>query len=189
MITISPDNKTDREIGASWASGGTLLGKVFIPLTRYLRARQGLSVIKGTESHLDMGCGDCYFLLNSPCKKRIGLDMRFGDDLNKGGLDFPDDSFDNVSMIAVIEHLEEPKRIVKEIARILKPGGHFIVTTPLEKGEWIMKLLKKDISEIHEEYYGPSEMRSLVEGSLELKVFRKFLFGFNQLFVMEKPAK
>ena len=130
MITISSDNSTDREIGKSWASGGTSLGKIFIPLTRYLRARQGLSAVKGTDSHLDMGCGDCYFLLHSPCAKRIGLDMRFDDDLNKGGLDFPDASFDNVSMIAVIEHLEEPKRIIKEVARVLKPGGRFIVTTP-----------------------------------------------------------
>ncbi len=187
MIEIYPDNKTSREIGASWASGGTPLGRLLIPLTRYLRARQGLSAVRGTESHLDMGCGDCYFLLHSPCKRRAGLDMRFGDDLNKGGLDFPDASFDNVSMIAVIEHLEEPGRILDEIVRVLKPGGRFIVTTPLEKGEWIMRLLKKDISEIHEEYYGPEEMGALIEGSLKMVLFRKFLFGFNQLFVMEKP--
>ena len=189
MIEIFPDNKTSRDIGESWARGGTPLGRLLIPLTRHLRARQGLSAIKGTDSHLDMGCGDCYFILHSPCKKRVGLDIRFDDDLNKGGLDFPDGSFDNVSMIAVIEHLEEPKRIVEEVARVLKPGGRFIVTTPLEKGEWIMRLLKKDISEIHEDYYGPEEMSALIEGKLKMVLFKKFLFGFNQLFVMEKADK
>ncbi len=163
-----------------------MLGRLLIPLTRHHRAKEGLRGIKGTDSHLDMGCGDCYFLLHSPCKKRFGLDMRFGDDLNKGGLDFPDASFDNASMIAVIEHLEEPKRIIKEVARVLKPGGRFIVTTPLEKGEWIMRLLKQDISEIHEEYYGPEEMEALIEGTFEMVLFKKFHFGYNQLFVMEK---
>lgn len=189
MIEIYPDNKTSREIGRSWASGGTPLGRLVIPLTRYLRSRQGLSAIKGTDSHLDLGCGDCYFLLNSPCKRRVGLDMRFGDDLNKGRLDFPDASFDNVSMIAVIEHLEDARRVIEEVARVLRPGGRFIVTTPLEKGEWIMRLLKKDISEIHEEYFGPKEMGALIEGKLKMVLFRKFLFGFNQLFVMEKLSE
>lgn len=45
-------------------------------------------------------------------------------------LDLPDASVDCVVMQEVIEHLEGAALAVKEINRVLKPGGAFIVTTP-----------------------------------------------------------
>jgi SAM-dependent methyltransferase len=38
--------------------------------------------------------------------------------------------FDVVMMYHVIEHLEDPIAYIKEVKRILKSGGHFIVATP-----------------------------------------------------------
>lgn len=43
---------------------------------------------------------------------------------------FPNDSFDVIVLLHVIEHLEDPKAELQEIYRVLKPGGRFIVETP-----------------------------------------------------------
>ena len=41
-------------------------------------------------------------------------------------LPYPDSSFDLVYSWGVIHHSEDPARIIKEIHRVLKPGGRFI---------------------------------------------------------------
>lgn len=46
---------------------------------------------------------------------------------------FPDCSFDFVFADNVLEHLEGPGDVLKEIVRVLKPGGAFIAKTP---GKW-----------------------------------------------------
>ena len=45
-------------------------------------------------------------------------------------LDFPDRSFDCVISFQVIEHIKQDVDLVREVKRVLKPGGKFIVTTP-----------------------------------------------------------
>jgi 2-polyprenyl-3-methyl-5-hydroxy-6-metoxy-1,4-benzoquinol methylase len=50
-------------------------------------------------------------------------------DLNRA-LQFKDNQFDMVSCIEVIEHLENPRRVVRELFRVLKPGGWCVLTTP-----------------------------------------------------------
>lgn len=45
-------------------------------------------------------------------------------------LPFDDDSFDYVVSFQVIEHIRKDREFVKEVYRILKPGGRFIVSTP-----------------------------------------------------------
>ena len=45
-------------------------------------------------------------------------------------MDFADESFDTVLCIHVLEHVFEPLRMVKEIQRVLKRGGHAIFLAP-----------------------------------------------------------
>jgi len=42
----------------------------------------------------------------------------------------PDGSFDAVMCIEVLEHVPYPVEALRELARLLKPGGHLIVTAP-----------------------------------------------------------
>lgn len=47
---------------------------------------------------------------------------------------FPENSFDIVTMIGVIEHLVNPAAVTGAINKILKPGGYLIITTINTKG-------------------------------------------------------
>jgi 2-polyprenyl-3-methyl-5-hydroxy-6-metoxy-1,4-benzoquinol methylase len=50
-------------------------------------------------------------------------------DLNQG-LPYEAGSFPNVLALEIIEHLEAPSRFVREIARVLAPGGTAVISTP-----------------------------------------------------------
>ncbi|MGI9317824.1 MAG: methyltransferase domain-containing protein [bacterium] len=53
----------------------------------------------------------------------------------------PDASVDVVVMLHVIEHLPDPVATLKEINRILKPGGHVVIETP-RYDTFMFKLLR-----------------------------------------------
>jgi 2-polyprenyl-3-methyl-5-hydroxy-6-metoxy-1,4-benzoquinol methylase len=50
-------------------------------------------------------------------------------DLNQG-LPYSDAAFPNVLALEIIEHLEAPSRFVREVARVLAPGGTAVISTP-----------------------------------------------------------
>jgi len=51
-------------------------------------------------------------------------------DLNHCSLPYDDNFFDAVTFTEVIEHLEDHRKILKEINRVLKKDGVLVVTTP-----------------------------------------------------------
>lgn len=68
---------------------------------------------------------------------RIGADVRVGTIEDAG---FEDDDFDLVAMMDVLEHTDEPERMVAEAARVLRPGGVVSVLTP-DAGSIITRLM------------------------------------------------
>lgn len=58
-----------------------------------------------------------------------GIPIDRGVDVMKG-LPYPDASFDVVTLVEVIEHLENHRAALTEVARVLKPGGILVLTTP-----------------------------------------------------------
>lgn len=51
-------------------------------------------------------------------------------DLNRDPLPYSDNAFDVVTCTEVIEHLEHYRETLREIGRVLKPGGICVLTTP-----------------------------------------------------------
>jgi 2-polyprenyl-3-methyl-5-hydroxy-6-metoxy-1,4-benzoquinol methylase len=59
--------------------------------------------------------------------RQKGLDVCTGDLFEQA---FPSDHFDAIYMSHLIEHVYDPFALLKECARILKPGGTLVVVTP-----------------------------------------------------------
>jgi len=87
---------------------------------------------------LDVGCGrrpyeKTYF---AAAKKYVGADYlsdRSRPDVICSALRLPfaDRSFETVVSTEVLEHVPDPLRTLKEMRRVLKPGGHLILSTPM----------------------------------------------------------
>jgi SAM-dependent methyltransferase len=88
---------------------------------------------------LDAGAGECRHAAWFAHTRYLTMDRGIGDegwdysrirvlgDLH--GLPFRNGVFDAVVSIQVLEHLQEPGEGIREMARVLKPGGQLILTT------------------------------------------------------------
>lgn len=106
---------------------------------------------------LDIGCGAVpYFLLQTRFKEKFGIDpctsaLPEGSAITIHSLKIREDTvlpyerdfFDAVTMLGVLEHfsVDEAGSLFKQIFRILKPRGRFILTTPHSGAAWLLKLL------------------------------------------------
>ena len=161
-------------------------------------------------SLLDIGCGNYpFFLINTRFREKHGLDklirgvykIHFENykikfvccDIEKAK-EFPFSSkyFDTVTMLAVIEHigLEQMENIFKEIYRILKPGGRYIITTPAPIAAPLLRLMAriKLVSRIeideHKYAYSYSRIKNLLEKSGFLKDRLRFGYFFLNSWVI-----
>ncbi|MDP3697326.1 MAG: sugar nucleotide-binding protein [Candidatus Taylorbacteria bacterium] len=100
---------------------------------------------------LDFGCGSGYLTarLAEQGYQSFGLDIsseaiQFGrrqgikniDVIDAHKLNFPDNYFNTVLLLDVIEHLEDESWAVREIQRVLAPGGIAVVMVPAFKFLW-----------------------------------------------------
>jgi len=107
-------------------------------ITRAARNRRGLEL-------LDVGCGSGTLpgLLKQRGFRPLGVDFseeaaRVAEAENGirvlvGSLEqarFPDESFDMVTLFHVMEHVSEPRRVLAEVRRVLKPDGVVVLQVP-----------------------------------------------------------
>jgi len=89
---------------------------------------------------------------------------------DSAGLPFEDGFFDVVTMLAVFEHLELPvlRALLREVRRVLRPDGTYVMTTPVRWTEGILKLMSRVKLVSHEEVdehkaqYSRSEIATLL---------------------------
>ena len=85
---------------------------------------------------LDLGAGSAKYrnIIKEKASEYITFDVVPGEHIDVVGdalnLPFGNDSFDTIISTEVLEHVEKPWLMVKEIRRVLKPGGVCILSTP-----------------------------------------------------------
>ena len=109
------------------------------------RRLRDIARFRSVGTILDVGCGNGRFLSAARMEgwQTLGIEVsslaagfardHYGLEVLESGLldsGLPSGHFDVVSMWGVIEHLHHPKAAVREVARLLKPGGLFVVLAP-----------------------------------------------------------
>jgi ubiquinone/menaquinone biosynthesis C-methylase UbiE len=175
------------------------------------RAVKANELLKQVEKGiiLDIGCGSYpYFLLSAPFDIKHGIDYSLTttkiknlklEKRNVAGkpLSFKDNHFDAITMLAVFEHIEHDKLkdVLREIRRVLKKNGVFIITTPAPWSDKLLHQMAKigliSSEEIHEHKHNLSHKKIkdyLVEtGFLKDKIKNGYFEGFmNMWFRAEK---
>lgn len=120
------------------ASGGSSSEVIYRLVTRVISER-----CPGANDLLDVGCGTGALRRYLPASvlTYAGADaVRYRDfpgccefyqvDLDTQPVRIPDRSAQVVAAVEIIEHMENPRAFMRELARLARPGGLIVVTTP-----------------------------------------------------------
>ena len=157
------------------ASGGTSADAIYRLVSKAIerRAPAGGAI-------LDLGCGKGLLRNYLPANftQYTGMDLvRYegfpGEcmfhlaDFNVPPYSLSDASMDLVAAVEVIEHLENPRAFVRELARLARPGGLVIVTTPnqLSLLSKMTLLVKNQFNAFQDSCY-PAHLTALLESDL-----------------------
>jgi SAM-dependent methyltransferase len=96
---------------------------------------------------------------------------------------FPDESFDIVTLFHVMEHVTNPRHVLAEVARILRPNGTVILQVP-NVDSWQCKIFKAkwyglDIPRHVIDYPKDAMVRLLIESKFVPRRIRHFNFRDN----------
>ena len=155
----------------------------------------------------DLGCHRTYPFLRKYrglAKEAWGLDISLEDgadgalrllrgDIMKP-LPFADESLDLITALAVIEHVDDPKILLREARRCLSADGRLIITTPSRRGirlhEWLVfaRLVKDVERDEHRDFGMSAELlaRWARESGFVVETCREFEFGLNVLLVARR---
>jgi 2-polyprenyl-3-methyl-5-hydroxy-6-metoxy-1,4-benzoquinol methylase/putative flippase GtrA len=174
------------------------------PLLQLWRFKKVLNGIKGPV--LEIGCGKgelIEFLPKQLSYCGIDIQQRF---VTKAKELYPDKSFlcfkiggkeklpvgkfNSIILLALVEHLENPRMVIDQLKNHLLPDGRIIITTPTPKSDKILQigsnfgLFSKEALEEHHTYFTKKILYALFKG-LNIKVihYRKFQWGLNQIIV------
>ncbi len=149
-------------------------------------ARYGFAATRARGMTLDLGSGVGYgaaiiataksvtFLIAFDISSRV---LAFGKDSygeaisfvtgDAGTLPFSKDSLDSIVCLEVIEHVPDAERVLREIARVLRPEGLLIISTP---NKWTTSpLYRRPINPYHALEWYPSGFKKLVSEYFEVE--------------------
>jgi len=177
-------------------------------LSPFLRSRRITAVgqFLGQGSLLDIGCGTGALARDVDSTRYLGVDQDEESIAIAKNL-FPthrfltlaefaqspnQNQFERIVGLAVIEHVEDPRKWLAWLRTLLKPGGQVVLTTPhpsvrqLHEIGGRIGLFSREGAKEHRELINRDRMIQLAETSgFRIQYFRTFLSGCNQLFVLE----
>lgn len=166
------------------------------PILRWLRLRRVMPHIPVGATLLDVGCGRSAVFLKAigpRIKQGVGVDFKVEASTVKNiqtlplklfdRLPFADASFDVVTLLAVLEHLENEQQILEEIYRVLKPNGQVVLTVPSVWSQPVLEFLAYrlkviDAQEIrdHKRYYNRSKLQAALTANIPFQDFQHDYF-------------
>jgi SAM-dependent methyltransferase len=169
---------------------------VLEPFLRWMRLQKIIRCIPQKSIILDVGCGVSAAFLKtvSPrIEKGFGVDFKTENRQFKNiqtqqiklndRLPFNDATFDVVTMLAVLEHIEKEREILQEIYRVLVPGGKLIITVPsvwsqpvLEFLAYKLKIVSEDEIRDHKRYYNRSKLKRVLVDAIGFEQFEHQYF-------------
>jgi ubiquinone/menaquinone biosynthesis C-methylase UbiE len=92
---------------------------------------------------------------------------------------FADNSFDSIVSFQVIEHIEDDKLFLKEIHRVLKPGGIALLTTPnrpmsLSRNPWhIREYTAQELTNLAMQYFREVTMKGVTGNGKVMEYYER----------------
>lgn len=173
------------------------------PWLRSVRIKAALPYLKGRV--LDYGCGAGALAEHVSAHDYLGVDIddeslrlarsRFPTHRFTPALTSQDGLFDSIISLAVIEHTRDPVDFLRCLAWHIgeTADARLVLTTPHPAVDWVhdvgafLRLFSRHANEEHETLLDHERLEIVgAQAGLSMVVYRRFLFGANQLAVYKK---
>lgn len=155
------------------------------------RAVQSLAPLSADTQWLDFGCGNGGLVRFCRSKQVPAFGFEEGAIVEKArAVGIPivpraglrDQSFDVITAIEVLEHVDQPLDMLREIRRLLKPDGLFFFTTGnASPYRGSLSSWKYVMPEIHISFFEPETMRQALASTGFRVEFRGYVPGFMDI--------
>src|SRR3989442_342878 len=143
-MTIVTNSRPTVEINrrfydALWARGRLIPPQRFNtwPLARDLSAtsRRRLEVGAGLCPRLPIP-GTCFIEISRPALSQVARHGGIAAHATAESLPYQNAVFDLVMAMDIVEHLDDDEPVFAELARVLRPGGWLVLSSPLHPDSW-----------------------------------------------------